>query len=205
MKPLFIVFEGGEGTGKSTQAEHLASYFGAVLTREPGGTAFGQQLRELLLDPSQDIDPKAETLLMAAARAQHVSQVILPALRDNKHVVCDRFVHSSIAYQGVARGMGVDEVVRINEWATGGLWPDLVILLDVSDDETVGRRNARGGGDRFEAEHENFHLRVNQTFRDLAEADQKSAWRIVDGVGTTEEVASRVRATVSEWIVDTKL
>ena len=123
-----IVFEGGEGSGKSTQAALLASRLGAVLTREPGGTAWGRRIRSLVLDAAvaTPLDVRAEALLMAADRAQHVSEVIRPALDQGKVVVSDRFVDSSLAYQGIARGLGLEEIYRISEWATGGLLPDVV-------------------------------------------------------------------------------
>jgi dTMP kinase len=194
-----IAFEGGEGTGKSTQAERLACSLGALLTREPGGTTVGEGVRGLLLDPALTVAPRAEALLMAAARAQHVDEVIRPALDAGRHVVTDRYVHSSLAYQGYGRGLDLDEVRRLSEWATGGLWPDLVILLDVPADESLARRRAIGHApDRLEAEDAGFHERVTRGFRALAAADP-DRWRVVDGVGAVDAVADRVRAAYDEW------
>jgi dTMP kinase len=126
----FIAFEGGEGTGKSTQARRLAERLGARLTREPGGTPAGDRIRALLLDPSTgELDARAEALLLAADRAQHVATVIRPALDAGEDVVTDRYEGSSLAYQGHGRGLPLEEVLRISGWATGGLRPDLVVLL----------------------------------------------------------------------------
>ena len=184
-----IAFEGGEAVGKSTQAALLAARLGAVLTREPGGTAVGERVRAVLLDPSvADLDPRAEALLLAAARAQHVAEVVGPALAAGREVVTDRFSHSSLAYQGFGRGLPLDEVRRLSEWATGGRWPDVVVLLDLPPEEAESRR---GPPDRFEAESREFHLRVEAGFRTLA-ADEPERWRVVDASGSVEAVAARV-------------
>ena len=128
----FVVFEGGEASGKSTQARLLAERWGATFTFEPGDTAVGARLREILLDPATgNLDPRAEALLMAADRAHHVATTILPALHRGRDVVCDRYVGSSIAYQGYGRGLGADEVAHLSDFATHGLKPDLVVLLQV--------------------------------------------------------------------------
>lgn len=184
-----IAFEGGEACGKSTQAALLAARLGAVLTREPGGTGVGERVRAILLDrDAGDLGPRAEALLLAAARAQHVAEVIGPALAAGRHVVTDRFSHSSLAYQGHGRGLPLEEVRALSEWATGGLWPDVVVLLDLPAHEAEARR---GRPDRFEAEGGDFHRRVEEGFRALA-ADDPGRWRVVDGSGTVEEVAARV-------------
>jgi dTMP kinase len=194
-----IAFEGGEGSGKSTQAERLACALGAVLTREPGGTTVGEGVRKLLLDPDLAIGARSEALLMAAARAQHVDEVISPALEAGQHVVTDRYLHSSLAYQGYGRGLDLEEVRRLSEWATHGLWPDLVILLEVPADESLARRQAIGHApDRLEAEDAAFHQRVSEGFRVLAAADP-DRWRVVDGLGSLDEVAGRVRAAYDGW------
>ncbi|MGH9282139.1 MAG: dTMP kinase, partial [Acidimicrobiales bacterium] len=164
-----VALEGGEGCGKSTQAALLATRLGAVLTREPGGTGVGEQVRVLLLGPAAgSLDPRAEALLMAAARAQHVAEVVAPALAEGRDVVTDRFSHSSLAYQGHGRGLPLDEVRQLSEWATGGLWPDAVVLLDLPAAEAWARL---GRLDRFEAEGDGFHQRVAAGFRALAAAD----------------------------------
>jgi len=189
---LFIAFEGGEASGKSTQAARLAAELGAVLTREPGGTGVGERIRDLLLDiATEGLDARAEALLMAAARAQHVAEVIRPALEAGRHVVTDRFIGSSLAYQGYGRRLSVDDVRRISAWATDDLEPDLVVLLDVPDEVAAERLGS--DRDRLEAEGAEFHQRVAAGFRALAAADPVH-WTVVDGIGTVDEVAERVRA-----------
>jgi dTMP kinase len=190
------VFEGGEGTGKSTQAARLAESLGAVLTREPGGTPVGERIRQLLLDPAVgSIEPRAEALLVAAARAQHVQRVIEPALSAGRDVVSDRYAGSSLAYQGYGRQLPVEEVRCISDWASGGLTPDLVILLDVNPAEAAERMRATGADpDRLEAEGDDFHRRVGEGFRALASSEP--GWVIVDGNGPVDEVAQRVAKAV---------
>lgn len=197
MTGLLVAFEGGEACGKSTQAALLAVRLDAVLTREPGGTAVGERVRAILLDPAAGaLHPRAEALLLAAARAQHVAEVVGPALAAGRTVVTDRFTHSSLAYQGYGRGLALDEVRALSEWATGGLWPDVVVLLDLAADEAVSRR---GRPDRFESEGREFHRRVEAGFRTLADEDPKR-WRVVDGSGTVEEVASRVWDSLADLV-----
>lgn len=196
-----IAFEGGEGIGKSTQAERLAWHLGALVTREPGGTDVGERVREVLLDREvSGLDARAEALLMAAARAHHVTSVIRPALEAGRDVVTDRYSHSSLAYQGHGRGLDVEELRDLSTWATAGLWPDLVVLLDVPLAEAAARR-ARIGHlpDRLEAEAEDFHRRVVEGFRSMATAEPQR-WIVVDGTGSPDEVAARVRAAVDERI-----
>ena len=192
-----IAFEGGEGIGKSTQAERLAGHLGALLTREPGGTLVGERVRALLLDREvQGLDGRAEALLMAAARAQHVATVIRPALEAGRDVVTDRYSHSSLAYQGYGRGLDLDELRGLSTWATVGLWPDLVVLLDVSIEEAAGRRSHAGHPpDRLEAETEEFHRRVVEGFRAMAAADPER-WVVVDGTGSADDVTERMLKAV---------
>ena len=190
----FIALEGGEASGKSTQAARLAAGLDAVLTREPGGTAVGERIREVLLDTAHaELDSRAEALLMAAARAQHVAEVVRPALEAGRHVVTDRFTGSSLAYQGYGRGLPVDEVRRLSAWATGGIEPDLVVLLDVPDAVAAARLGPER--DRLESESAEFHLRVIAGYRALA-AEEPGRWVVVDGTGSVDEVAARVRAAV---------
>lgn len=190
----FIALEGGDGSGKSTQARLLAEHLGARLTREPGGTALGERVRELVLDVRTGaVDERAEALLLAAARAQHVVEVIRPALARGEIVVADRFVASSIAYQGYGRGLAPDEVHRLNDWATGGLRPDLAVYLVVPDAVAAARLGT--DRDRFEAVGDGFHRRVAAGYRAMVEADP-AGWVVVDGTGTVEEVAARVRAAI---------
>ncbi len=189
----YIAFEGGEGSGKSTQARLLAERLGAVLTREPGATPLGAKLRALLLDPGEaPMGARAETLLMAADRAQHLDTVIRPALAEGRHVVSDRSVYSSLAYQGGGRHLGVEAVRVINEWALDGQWPDVVVLLDVDQSVAAGRLDR--ALDRLEQEGEAFHHRVWATFRELATDGRH--WVVVPAEGTIEDVAERVWAAV---------
>lgn len=192
----FIVFEGGEGCGKSTQARLLAERLGALLTREPGGTPLGSRIRAMVLDPAttEALHPRAEALLMAADRAQHVAEVIRPALAAGRDVVSDRFAGSTLAYQGYARGLPVDELSRLSAWAADDLEPDVVVLLDVPASLAAARMN--GSPDRMEAAGDDFHRRVADGYRALAAA-QPGRWAVVDGSGTVEEVAARVADAVA--------
>lgn len=200
MTARWIAFEGGEGSGKSTQAARLADALGAVLTREPGGTAVGERVREVLLDPSvAGMDPRAEALLMAADRAQHVAEVVRPALAEGRSVVSDRSAYSSLAYQGYGRGLGAEAIRSLCGWATEELWPDLAILLDVPVDVSDDRR--KDPPDRMESAGAAFHATVAEGFRSLA-AEEPGRWLVVDGVGSVDEVADRVRAGFDEWLSD---
>jgi dTMP kinase len=174
---LFIAFEGGDGAGKSTQAAELAGVLESrgltvLRTREPGGTPIGEKLRSLVLDHGHGhIDPHTEALIFAASRAAHASQVIRPALRRGEIVLTDRYIDSSVAYQGAGRDLGTDAVRDLNEWATAGLQPDLTVLLDV--DPALGRRRRTAGDaaeDRLESEADDFHTRIRAAFLDLAAA-----------------------------------
>ena len=191
---LLVAFEGGEGSGKSTQAERLARELGALLTREPGGSAVGRRIRELVLDPDlAELDARAEALLLLADRAQHVAQVVEPALAGGGDVVTDRYSGSTLAYQGFGRGLPLEELRPLCAWAAGGLEADLVVLLDVPAE--VARARARHLPDRMEGEGEAFHQRVASGYRELAAADP-GRWVLVDGTGTVEAVAARVRQAV---------
>jgi dTMP kinase len=177
MAGLFVTFEGIDRSGKTTQARMLVDALGgdAVAVREPGGTPVGERVRELLKDPRADIGPHAEALLFAAARAELCRQVIRPALADGRVVVCDRFLDSSLAYQGAARGLGVDEVLDINRWATEGLRPDLTIYLAIEPRTALGRA---GEADRFEHEGLELQERVRAAYERLADAEPERFRRI---------------------------
>ena len=195
---LLIAFEGVEGAGKSTQLDLLRDELErrgheVVVTREPGGTPVGERVREVLLDPATGLDPRAEALLFAAARAQLVEQVIRPALERGAVVLCDRYLDSSLAYQGAGRGLGRGSVQEVNRFATGGLLPDLVVLLDL--DPASGLRRRSGELDRIEAQDLAFHRRVRQAFCDLAAADP-GRFAVVDAAAPVGEVAARVQAAV---------
>lgn len=198
MTGRFIVLEGGDGSGKSTQVPRLAAWLrdhgrDVVETREPGGTPLGQLLRTVVLDGETAVDARAEALLMAADRAEHVSEVIRPALERDSWVISDRYVPSSLVYQGVVRGLGVIEVDEVNAWATGGVVPDLVIVLDVSDEVAAERRP--GATDRLEREGDAFHADVRAAYRSLA---IEQGWCVIDGSGSAETVAARVAEAVAE-------
>jgi len=193
-----IVFEGGEASGKSTQAARLADRLGAVLTREPGGTAIGEGLRALLLDSvTARLDPRAEALLMAADRAQHVAEVIVPALDAGRHVVSDRFAASSLAYQGHGRGLDLDEVWRLSAFATSGLEADLVILLDVTPN--VAEERVARAPDRIETAGEGFHQRVRSGYLELAKAEP-DRWVVIDGSQSLEDVTRAVATAVDQHL-----
>jgi dTMP kinase len=192
----FIVLEGGDACGKSTQVarlvERLRAKHEVVETFEPGATAVGRRIRAVVLDGEEPIAPGAEALLMAADRSQHVAEVVRPALARGAWVVSDRYVPSSLAYQGAGRGLGVEAIERLSEWATDGLRPDLVVVLDVPDEVAAARRN---GGDRMEREEEAFHARVREAYRQLA---GPRGWVIVDGSGDVDTVAEKVWAVVQK-------
>jgi len=196
--PIWVAFEGGEGSGKSTQARLLAARLGAEVTREPGGTLIGERIRSVLLDPAVGgFDARAEALLMAADRAQHVAERVGPALRAGRLVVSDRSAYSSLAYQGYGRGLGVEAVRSLCAWATGGLWPDVAILLDVPHAVTAHRM--KEPPDRMEAAGPAFHESVAAGFRALASAEP-DRWLVVDGTGAVDEVAEEVASALDRWI-----
>lgn len=192
----FIAFEGGEACGKSTQSARLAERLDAVLTREPGGTAIGAQLRAVLLDPATlNLSDRAEALLMAADRAQHVAELVEPALASGRHVVTDRFAGSSIAYQGFGRGLPVEEIRQLSLWATAGIWPDVIVFLDVPEAEADRRLGATR--DRMEAEPASFHAAVLKGFRAQAAAEPER-WVVIDGSASIDEVALAVSNAVAQ-------
>jgi dTMP kinase len=193
----FIVLEGGEGAGKSTQVDLLAAVLRAqgrevVVTFEPGDTALGKELRSVLLHADAPIDARAELLLMLADRAQHVAEVVRPAVARGAVVVCDRFEPSTLAYQGAARGLGVEEVEALSRSARGDCTPDAVVVLDL--DDAVAEARVSSVRDRFERAGLEFHARVRAAYRELA---GPRGWLLVDASGTPDEVAARVLAAVT--------
>ncbi len=210
---LFIAFEGGDGAGKSTQARLLQERLqkadrAVVLTREPGGTALGEHLREIILRPTgrertaidadSSLAAAAELFLFLAARAQLMSEVIRPALEAGAVVVCDRYSASTIAYQGYGRGLDVEAVRRACELASGGLQPDLSVLLDIAVDDGLGRKDAdEDAPDAIGGEGKEFHERVHHGFRELAAAEQER-WLVVDGTLSPDAVAEVVWKRVVE-------
>ncbi len=196
---MFVTFEGVDGSGKSTQARLLVEALRAegrdvVATREPGGTELGERVRDLLLH-GNGLTPWAEATLFAAARAQLVEEVIRPALARGADVVCDRYLDSSLAYQGIGRELGVDRVLELNLVATGGLLPDRTFLLDLPVDEAARRRG--GDSDRLEAEGSEFAERVGIAYRELAAAFPRRIVR-VDATRPPEEQAEIVRAELRD-------
>jgi dTMP kinase len=195
-RPVLVALEGGEGAGKSTQAARLAERLDAVLTHEPGGTALGEAVRRLLLDPGgAALDPRTEALLFAADRADHVARVIAPALAEGRSVVSDRYVESSLAYQAFGRGLPLDEVRALSTFATGGRSADVVVVLDV--DPVVGATRRGRPPDRMEAEGAAFHERVRAGFAALAAAEPHRI-AVVDASGDADEVAALVWEAVEE-------
>ncbi len=189
--PIYVAFEGGDGSGKSTQSARLVEHLDAVATREPGGTDLGRSIRDLVLHGTEAIDPWAEFLLYAADRAHHMTTVVEPALAAGRSVVSDRSAYSSLAYQGVGRELGLDAVRTINDHALRGRWPDVVILLDLDPDR--GRQRLGRELDRLERAGATFHARVRQAFLDLAAADPER-WLLLD--------ASRPRGEITSAIID---
>lgn len=200
----FIAFEGGDGAGKSTQLRLLAESLTergvpVLLTREPGGSAMGEQIRSLVLDPEHaPVDPRTEALLFAASRSAHVQRTLLPALQEGTTVLTDRYLDSSVAYQGAARELGTQTVRELNLWAVEDLLPDLTVLLDVP--EHVGRtRRAERAADRMEKEPAPFHQEVRQAFLDLAhEAPQR--YLVLQADAPVEELAAQIRERVLDLL-----
>ena len=197
---MFITFEGGDGSGKSTQIQSVRDWFESrgrevIVTREPGGTELGTEIRRLVQNGPEDVDARTEALLYAADRAYHVATVIRPALERGAVVLGDRYIDSSLAYQGAARSLGVDEIASLSAWATQGLYPSLTFLLDLPPE--VGARRRTDAPDRMERESMDFHERVRHEYLRLADAEPDRIV-VIDAVGTVDEVFSEIRGVLVE-------
>ena len=197
---VFITFEGGDGSGKSTQIQSVREWFESrgrevIVTREPGGTELGTEIRRLVQNGPEDVDARTEALLYAADRAYHVATVIRPALERGAVVLGDRYIDSSLAYQGAARSLGVDEIASLSAWATQGLYPSLTFLLDLPPE--VGARRRTDAPDRMERESMDFHERVRHEYLRLADAEPDRIV-VIDAVGTVDEVFSEIRGVLVE-------
>jgi len=195
---LFITVEGGEGGGKSTNMSYISDYLTSkghevVVTREPGGTPLGEKLRAVLLDKTiTEMDYSTELLLMFAARAQHIAEVIQPALKQGKWVLCDRFTDATYAYQGGGRDIPMEKIAVLEEWVQGDLRPDLTILLDIPVQEGMKRAALRGEKDRFEQERISFFEKVRESYLSMAK-QQPNRYRVIDAAQGLEKVQSDIQ------------
>lgn len=201
----FLSVEGGEGVGKTTNLNFIRAFLAErgvrmVSTREPGGTPLAEQIRALLLEPRQEhMDAEAELLLMFAARAQHLAQVIRPALDLGDWVVCDRFTDATYAYQGGGRGLSSQRIAQLEQWVHGDLQPDMTLLLDVSVSVGAERTRQRGGLDRIELEQQDFFERVRQCYLERA-ARFPDRFRVIDAGGSLDEVQRQIAEALTELL-----
>ncbi|MGA0883069.1 MAG: dTMP kinase [Candidatus Nanopelagicales bacterium] len=199
---LFIVFEGGDGAGKTTQIEKLAEFLKSknrevLVTREPGGTVMGKSIRDWLLEQTEvEVDPKSEALLFAADRAHHMHTLIRPALAANKIVIGDRHIDSSVAYQGVARNLGIENIKNISLWAVDGILPNLIIVLDIDVEVGQSRLNRK---DRLDRESKEFHEKVNKAYLELA-AMNPEKYLVIDAQLPIDEIAGQIQNRVEKLI-----
>lgn len=198
MSGRLIAFEGADASGKSTQARRLASRLGVELTFQFGATDIGSAIRSILLDPVHEtLDDRAEALLVIADKAQHVTEIVAPALARGDTIISDRFTASTTAYQGYGRGLDRDELIGMMRWATQGLEPDLTVLLDV--DLEVARQRLGDEIDRIEGAGAEFHTRVREGYLEMAAADP-DRWIVIDAGGTVDDVAARVDTALDMWL-----
>lgn len=203
---IFITMEGPDGAGKSTQIDLLRGYllergYDIIVCREPGGTVISEAIREVILNKDyKNMGHMTELLLYAAARAQLVEEVIQPALEEGKVVICDRFIESSAVYQGIARGMGIDLVYEINQFAVGSTMPDITILLDIDAETGIGRKKQQAELDRMESEKLEFHKKVVEGYRLLAERDKNRMVKI-DGRNSIEEIHRQIKGAVNNTLL----
>lgn len=205
MAGLFIALEGPDGSGKTTISKELQKRledkgYDLLMTREPGGTPIGEEIRDIILDvDNKNLSYEAEALLYAASRAQHVHQVIEPGLKAGKIVISDRFILSSLAYQGVGRDLGIKEVKYINDFGIRGINPDLILFFHIDPEETLKRKTISGGGDRLELEGNTFHKKVYEGYMELIEL-YKDKLVLIDATGTIEEVTERALQVILDKI-----
>ena len=197
---MFITFEGIEGSGKSTQAKLLVEYLrgkglNVILTREPGGVELSERIRSILIETGLDISPRAELLLFLASRAQHTDELIRPSLQKGHIVVCDRYIDASVAYQGYGRGLSIEMIKRLNDWATGGIRPNLTVLLDLSPEEGLERVRTSKKMDRIEGENLEFHRRVREGYLEIARSDP-DRFLVLDATRSMEEIQRFIREAV---------
>lgn len=205
---MFISFDGGEGSGKSTQIKKLHLWLEeklgkeVICTREPGGTQLGDEIRSLLIDPKfKNYSPKAEALLYAASRAQHVHELIAPCLKRGTWVISDRFIDASLAYQGVGRNLGVHPIAKLNHWATDDLLPDLSVILDIDPKIGISRAKTRQGGqlDRLEQEKIEFHQKIRHYYKSRAEKDPEH-YLLINAELDENEIHELIKKKVESWI-----
>lgn len=200
MKGLFIVLEGPDGSGKSTVAKMIADYLGQkgheiVFSREPGGTNISEKVRDIILDNDNDeMADTTEALLYAASRAQHVSEKIIPWLESGKTIICERYIYSSLVYQGIGRGLGVEKVKMINEFGTKGIYPDLVLFFDIDPGKALKRKTRHDGGDRLEQEDLSFHRQVFEGYKQIIKIFPEI--KIIDASRKRKEIFSEVKQII---------
>lgn len=201
MKGIFIVLEGPDGSGKSTMARRIGDYYKnkgreIEFTREPGGTKISEKIRDIILDNNNtEMNYRTEALLYAAARAQLVSEKIKPWLNEGKIVISERYVYSSLVYQGIGRGLGVDEVKKINDFAIDGLQPDMVLFLDVNPEKGLKRKRNINGGDRLENEHVSFHKEVYEGYKKLVEYFPEI--KVINAERTIDEIFKEIKGIIN--------
>ena len=205
-KGIFITMEGPDGSGKTMQMNMLEQELrqrglDVLRSREPGGTAISEKIRDMLLDPANtEMSDRTEALLYAASRAQHVEQVLKPALRQGKIVLCDRYVDSSLVYQGIGRGLGIPAIEEINAFATGGLQPDVTIVLQIDFEEGLRRKGIQNGGlDRMEAQKEDFLRRIHDGFTELKELYPERVF-LIDGAKAPSEVFQKIQNVLKPFL-----
>ena len=207
-KGYFITFEGPDGSGKTTITKNVCEKlkelrYDVCLTREPGGIEIAEQIRKVILDPNNtSMDSRTEALLYAASRRQHLVEKVLPALKENKLVICDRFLDSSLAYQGNARGLGIDNILSINEFAIDGLFPDLTVYLDISAEGGIERVNSRREEkDRLDSESIEFHKKVVEGYKKVIECF-KDRIKVVDASNSIDQVTNDCLKAILDFIND---